>query len=90
MYFNSLFSVCSGPLAVNQLFSATMMRETTPTVPGRPQEPDGALFVLTAGRGLIDLRPGRKTHVLFPTAKSSPCLNDAGEEGCMIAWEIER
>ena len=52
----------------------------------------GAIFVLTSGRGLVNLRPGVRTSLLFPTLSngSSPSTpNKADEEGCMISYEVE-
>ena len=47
-------------------------------IPGRQSEPkEGAVFVLTAGRGLLNLRQGKRA-----------ALKD-NAEGCMIAYEIE-
>ena len=46
--------------------------------------------MLTCGRGLIDLRYGAKTNVLFPMAKDSVSQEDRQTEGCMLAYEIEQ
>ena len=67
---------------------------TSFTLPGRETEPkQGAIFVLTAGRGLVNLRPGlRSPGLLFPTSSPSTSHkfpNKADEEGAMIAYEVE-
>ena len=78
--------VSAGPV----LFSPVASTSTVPTIPGRSTEPqEGAVFLLTAGRGLVNLRPGYRTTVLFPTPGSSAVSSSDGDEGCMIAYEVE-
>ncbi len=77
-----------GPSPVGTFF--TPVPTSAPTIPGRSMEPqEGAVFVLTAGRGIVDLRPVRKTAVLFPSPLSQSVVSIAGDESCMIAYEIE-
>ncbi len=76
-----------GPAPVGDFF--TPVTSLAPTIPGRSTEPqEGAVFILTAGRGIVDLRPGKKTGVLFPAPHSRSVVSTAGDEGCMIAYEI--
>ena len=75
-------------ISTPELFSP--LASTTPTIPGRSvQSPEGAIFVLAAGRGIVNLRPVKRTTVLFPSARSNSVVSSAGDEGCMIAYEIE-
>ena len=79
-----------GPVSAPVLFSPVASTSTVPTIPGRSTEPqEGAVFLLTAGRGLMNFRPGYKTGVLFPTPSSSAVLSSDSEEAAMIAYEVE-
>lgn len=74
------------------LLSPVSLGPTSFTLPGREVGPkQGAIFVLTSGRGLINLRPGVRTAVLFPMATTNPSLavDKDGQEGCMISYEVE-
>ncbi len=77
-----------GPDTASRVFSSTLVRNSQPTIPGRSKEKEGAIFVLTCGRGLIDLRSGIKTNVLFPTARTSSVSQET--KGCMLAYELEQ
>ncbi len=79
----------TGPVSASKVFSSTLVRDSQPSLPGRVKEKEGAIFVLTCGRGLIDLRTGIKTNILFPTARSSVSQEGQQEEGCMLAYELE-
>ena len=70
----------STPIA--KFFSGQVLSSTL-YVPGRPPpgSKEGAIFVLTAGRGLINLRPGKKATSFNEANKDT--------EGCMVAYEIE-
>ena len=92
---NIFLSPLPGPVTTRGgLFSpefATGMGPSSFTLPGKETEnKQGAIFVLTSGRGLINLRPGVRTPALFPTigAKASSMDKDE-EEGCMISYEVE-
>ena len=77
----------TGPISAPDFFSP--VDSTMPSIPGRSTQPhEGAIYILTAGRGLVNLRPGRRrSSVLFPSA-SSTALTSVRNEGCMIAYEI--
>ena len=77
----------TGPISAPDFFSP--VDSTMPSIPGRSTQPhEGAIYILTAGRGLVNLRPGRRrSSVLFPSA-SSTSLTSVRNEGCMIAYEI--
>ena len=80
-----------GPVSATPvLFSPVASTSVVPTIPGRSTEPqEGAVFLLTAGRGLMNLRPGYRTAVLFPTPGSTAASSNDCDEGCLIAYEIE-
>ena len=77
----------TGPVSAPEFFSP--VDSTMPSIPGRSTQPhEGAVYVLTAGRGLVNLRPGRRrSSVLFPSAGNAS-LTSVRNEGCMIAYEI--
>ena len=64
------------------MFSTGLLRNSL-RIPGRPTNggKGGTIFVLTGGRGLINLRPGKKAQTFNKVHEES--------EGCMIAYEIE-
>lgn len=75
-----------GPAAIGSLATFFPV-QTSLHRSSKPHE--GAVFVLTAGRGIVDLRPGKKTGVLFPLPRTRSVVSTAGDESCMIAYEIE-
>ena len=74
---------CTDPATPLAKFFSGKVLNSSMYVPGRPPPgaKEGAIFVLTAGRGLINLRPGKKAATFNKANKDT--------EGCMIAYEIE-
>ena len=69
-----------GPVSAPVLFSPVASTSTVPTIPGKSTEPqEGAVFLLTAGRGLMNFRPGYKAGILLPTPSSSAASSSDGE-----------
>ena len=68
----------AGPLTN---FSSAKVLSNSLRILGRPPQKEGAIFVLTAGRGLVNLRPDNKATQFNQNHKDA--------EGCMIAYEIE-
>jgi len=81
--------VPTGPVCASRLLSDTLSRGTHPTLAGMRRQPnDGAMFVLTCGRGLINLRPGSRSSTFFSAPQSSVDIKE--EEGCILAYEVEQ
>lgn len=84
MYCNLIFSFLfptdvSTPLSA--LFSAKALNNSL-YIPRRQGISDkGAMFVLTAGRGLRNIRVGRKASIFNQANKDA--------ESCMMAYEVE-
>ena len=76
----------TGPVPAPEFFAP--IDSTMSTVPGRPtQSHEEAVYVLTAGRGLLNLRAGRRKSSVLPIGGNSS-LTSVRNEGCMIAYEI--
>lgn len=76
----------TGPIPAPEFFAP--IDSTMSSVPGKPtQSHDEAVYVLTAGRGLLNLRAGRRKSSVLPIGGSSS-ITSVRNEGCMIAYEI--
>ena len=76
----------TGPVPAPEFF--TPIDSTMSSVPGKPtQSHEEAVYVLTAGRGLLNLRAGRRKSSVLPIGGNSS-LTSVRNEGCMIAYEI--
>ena len=76
----------TGPIPAPEFFAP--IDSTMSSVPGKPtQSHEEAVYVLTAGRGLLNLRAGRRKSSVLPIGGNSS-LTSVRNEGCMIAYEI--
>lgn len=75
----------TGPIPVHTMPELTATNHMT--LRGHPTQPlEGAIYVLTGGRGLVNLRQGKRRSVY------SMALSGTGpaEESCIIAYELKR
>ena len=77
----------TGPIPAPEFF--TPIDSTMSSVPGKPTPSHKeAVYVLTAGRGLLNLRAGRRKSSVLPQIGGNSSLTSVRNEGCMIAYEI--
>ena len=86
---SSLCLFIAGPANVSPtMFSRQALSSLSAMIPEWSAESkEGAVFVLTAGRGLVNLRPGI-TSLRGATVNGSKDDN-LSEGSCMMAYEIE-
>ena len=81
----------TGPIPIRSMpdFFATLDQSMTPSYGSEPVV--GAVYVLTGGRGLINLRPGRRRSVHHIALSGSNDIDiSTADESCMVAYELKR
>ena len=70
-------------------FFATLDQSMTPSYGSEPVV--GAVYVLTGGRGLVNLRPDRRRSVHHIALSGSNDIDvSTADESCMVAYELKR
>ena len=81
----------TGPIPIRSMpdFFATLDQSMTPSYGSEPVV--GAVYVLTGGRGLVNLRPDRRRSVHNIALSGSNDINiSTADESCMVAYELKR
>ena len=75
------------PLCPMPDFFTTLNQSLIPNNPYNDESSEGAIYVLTGGRGLIDLQPGKRRSVHYIMALSGDA--STANESCIIAYELK-
>ena len=81
----------TGPIPIRSMpdFFATLDQSMTPSYGSKPVV--GTVYVLTGGRGLVNLRPGRRRSVHHIALSGSNDIDiSTADESCMVAYELKR
>ena len=81
----------TGPIPIRSMpdFFATLDQSMTPSYGSEPVV--GAVYVLTGGRGLVNLRPDRRRSVHNIALSGSNDIDvSTADESCMVAYELKR
>ena len=80
----------TGPMPLRSMpeFLATLKQSMMLHHPSPDESSERAIYVLTGGRGLVNLRPGRRRSVHYAALSGSDSASTT-DESCIIAYELK-